>query len=156
MFKPMRRITLSTAALALALTPTVPAQAVTDADLIQWGAPNPNNFVLSLYVAVLGRSVANAQSPANAPAVAAWAAQVTSNNSSRLRILNKFVTSEEYKQRYGTTRGDWTLGYRVQGNRVFWAVYRNSNPSYTGHTSGISYGYASALRGYYNQFAGTR
>lgn len=143
-------------ALALSTVPLVAANAVEDGDRIQWGSSDPTNFVLSLYVAVLGRSVADATSPANAPAVAAWTEQVTSDHSSRLLIFNKFVTSDEYIQRYGSTRGDWTLGYKVEGDRVFWSVYRSSNPQYTGHTSGISYGYANALRRYYNLYAGTR
>lgn len=150
-----RKIALSIGVLGLGLAPLAPAQAVNNAGAISWSAA-PANFVVSLYVGVLGRSAANANSAANSGAVAAWAGQVTSDPSSRLRILKGFVGSPEYKQRYGSTRGDYTLGYRVQGNRVTWSVYRGSAPGFTGHTSGISFGYASALRGYYNQYASRR
>ena len=155
MLNTIRKIALSMSALGLALVPAAPAQAVSNAGAISWRAA-PANFVVSLYVGVLGRSSANANSAANAEAVAAWAGQVTSDPSSRLRILKGFVASAEYKRRYGSTRGDYTLGYQLQGNRVTWSVYRGSAPGFTGHTSGISFGYASALRGYYNQYASRR
>lgn len=150
-----RKIALMAGVAGLGLAPVAPAQAVSNAGAISWNAA-PGNFVVSLYVGVLGRSIGNANSAANAGAVAAWAAQVTSDPSSRLRVFKGFIGSPEYRQRYGSTRGDYTLGYKVQGNRVSWSVYRGTTPGLTGHTSGISFGYASALRGYYNQFASRR
>lgn len=147
--KRLRKAIIAVGLFAATASLSAPASAVANPGAIDWDAP-PAAFVGSLYAGVFGRT------PESAAVVGGWAASVTSNPTSRLTVFRGFINSPEYRRRFGSTRGNWTLGYRVRGNTTTWAAYSGFNANYTGHTSGISSGYARALVGYYNTYASRR
>jgi hypothetical protein len=142
------RNSLAAALLVCAVANASPAQAVANPAAIDWDAP-PTAFVTSLYWGVLGRA------PESAAVVGGWAANVTSNPSSRLTVLSGFVNSPEYRGRFGEPSGQWSVNYMIEGNTVRWMASTNPNGWFTQH-NGLSSGYARALVGYYDTYASRR
>lgn len=140
-----------TIAMGLCLSVTIssaPAHAVANPAAIDWDAA-PAAFVSSLYVGVLGRA------PESGAVVTTWAAQVTSNPSSRLQVMQRFVSSPEYRRAFGDGTGRWGVHYQIQGNTVRWKASTSPNGWYT-QRSGLSVNYARALVGYYQTFNNRR
>jgi len=136
------------ASLMAATAFATPAHAVANPGAIDWDAP-PAAFVTSLYNGVLGRA------PESGAVVASWAAQVTSNPSSRLQVMQRFVNSAEYRRSFGDGTGSWGVHYLIQGNTMRWKASANPNGWYT-QRSGISVNYARALVGYYQTYNNRR
>ncbi|MGP1354524.1 MAG: DUF4214 domain-containing protein [Parasphingopyxis sp.] len=148
MRKLLKHSLMLAAASVSATLASAPADAVSRPGAIAWGAA-PADFVTSLYNGVLGRA------PESPAVVAAWAAQVTSDPRSRLDVLSRFMTSDEYIRRYGRPGGTWGIYWQASGNTVRWRASASSGGWHARRT-GISQGYARALVGYYNTYQSRR
>jgi hypothetical protein len=126
--------------------------AVPNPNAISWKA-EPQAFVRSLYVGVLGR-----QAESNA-VVVAWARQVGKSPSTRRALFWRFVQSPEYqKSRWAKQRKEYKIYYKWNKSRTTtwtrtWWVSKNLNSaSYRYHSGPFTFGVAKALRNYYADY----
>ena len=119
-------------------------------DRIKWSA-TPTVFIESLYRGVLGRS------PENRSVVNAWASNITSNHSSRLKVFWGFVNSREYQNsRWAKQPKTYTIYYKYvnAGNRNKKSYYIAKKPS-GAHNSlrgKYTFGIAMAVKDYTETF----
>lgn len=130
---------------------------------IRWGYP-PENFVHSLYVAVLGRN------PESTAVVLAWARYATTPQG-KLWVFWQFRNSPEYRHKYGRRPAGYGggCGPWIKCWTVYYRVNQNGSKDYTVSNGLLPRGYhgvppgggpyedfdtAIAIRDYYAAFGG--
>lgn len=133
--------------LLLTLITTSAAWAVPNPDAIDWDAPAVP-FVVSLYEGVLGRT------PGPADSVGAWAANITANPNTRLRVFRQIAASPEGRSRLSGGKS-YSVYYRIQGQTLDWFFARGGgfDASRNRKSGPWTYGYAKALVGYYRTYS---
>lgn len=147
----LRKTLVALVAIALGagmVVPPGPAHAVSNPILIQWRTPDARSFIVSLYQGVLGRN------PESEAVVRSWMTQITSNPRSRLAVFNGFLSSPEYRRRFGAG-GQYHFWVnncpRTPNNRFAVSVMPPAG-SWSAQHNRISLGHGRALIGYYSAF----
>ncbi len=117
---------------------------------IKWKS-SPTIFIESLYRSVLGRA------PENRSVVKAWASNITSNRSSRLKVFWGFVNSREYQNsRWARQRKEYSIYYKYVSagtrNKRSYYVAKRASGAHMSLSGKYTFSIAMAIKGYNETF----